>query len=332
MSTTAGVFSETTLQSVRLMVDEAMLDVNLKRDYEPKWETLKAITENQTAKVKALENKDKDYTVEVEFPHACSLEVADNVACETGGVDVSTNVKSYTLSKSKMVKFDIDEIDYRSNDFEAAQLMAKAFLAADKALVEQINKTAIASLFANKGTNSYAGSIGTISGTDTNIAPANWTAATIPYFQHVAVHNEIKNPFIINGDNLFEAYAKAAFDSGNADGKGDVAAYNYMKMYWDIPTMDTESSAVVSYMVDKGAMFFASRSKYPEQMQTLTWGKRWTMPSQFVPGLIYDVLLEEACSSDFNKTSFKVVANYDVLAAPTGCTSTKTGVFRFVNT
>ena len=332
MSTTAGVFTETALQSVRLMVDEAMLDVNLRKDYQPRMETIKGIMAQQTARVTPLVDRSKDYTVEVEFDHACDITAASNVACEAGGVDLSTNVKSYTLSKNYMAKFDIDTVTYRTNDFDVQRQIAKGLLTADVKLVEQINKSAIAALYAARGVNSYNGGKGTVSGLDTNVIPAYWTAELIPYLEHVAVSNKFGQSVLINGANLFEAFRTAQYNAGNANGKGEANMFGSIELFWDIPTMDTESSAVVSYLVDRGAMFFASKAKYEDTMQSYTWGKTWTFDSQFMPGLKYDVLMKEACSSDFNKMSFKVMAHYDVLAAPTGCTSTDTGVLRFVNT
>ena len=91
----------------------------------------------------------------------------------------------------------------------------------------------------------------------------------------------------------------------------------------------------MTYMVNKGALAFvtkaiyegytaASPAKYMDQ-------HRWSMPSFYLPGVVYDVHYDNECSGcgDYFTHNFKLKTTGDIFLNPVGCTATRTGILEF---
>jgi hypothetical protein len=332
MSTTAGVFTETLLQNVRLMADAIMFNDRIKLQYSPQAEVLNALPRIQTARITPLENREKDYTVEVEWMNACGMEVTSCTSCTTCDTETSTNVQTYSLTQCDQTCFQVDENVFLTNDFNAAEAIAKGLLRADALLVESIAQYMVAVLNANDGVNVQGTrGIGTVVGNTTQIAAANWTAAAIPYVISVGQSNRFTSPVFLSGMNMYEAWLTANLNSGNDNGKGAQAMFNTMPFYFDIVNIDAVNTPTyISYLISTGALAFASKAYHTPQMRTMSWGKTYSMPSRFLPGLMIDVLVKEECTEhNLNKMDFILNTKYDILVNPTGCDGTNTGILSF---
>lgn len=333
MSTVAGAFDETLLMNFVVRADEVNADGRVKLQYMPNWDSLNAALQVTNARVLApISASKKDFDVEVEWMNTCEMAVEDNTDCEFDGVKSSTNVKEYKLEHEKVVRFSVDEYDFRDNRVDTEESVAKQFLAADKALVEWLNQLTIARLETFSGVNEYDGDKGTVSGTDTFIPAAYWNADLMGYFHKISILNRFNSPILLNGHNLYTQNYLAAAKAGNANGAGDAVLFGTIPSYWDLFWMDAISDAQVSYLIQNGSIAFASKTYNPDTPQVVNGVfTRYTIDSKWVPGLKYDVFYEPECTtSDAVKHNFKVKVKADMFLNPTGCAATNTGVLRFV--
>lgn len=332
MSTTAGVFTETLLQNVRLMADAIMFDDRINLQFKPQAEILNILPRVQTARITPLERRDKDHVVEVEWLNTCGMEVTSCTSCATCDTETSTNVKEMYLTQCDQTCFQVDEHVFMNNDFGAAEAIAKGLLRADALLCESIAQYLVAVLNANDGVNEQGSrSYGTVAGNTTQIAAANWNANIIPYLITVAQSNRFTNPVFASGMNLYEAWMTANMNSGNDNGKGAQAMFNSMPMYFDIVNIDAVNTPTyISYLISTGALAFASKAYHTPQVRQMTWGKTYSMPSRFLPGLNIDVMVKEECTEhNLNKMDFVLNTKYDILVNPTGCDGNNTGILSF---
>lgn len=331
MSTTAGVFSETLLLDAIVRADEMLFDSRIKQQYIPKYDALKAIMAIQNARVLMPLSSSKDFDVEIEWMNTCDFAVQDNESCVLGGVEASTNVEKYSLTYEKAVPFSVDESKYRDNRFDLEEGIAKSLLAADVALVNHLTSYVIAKLNTFVGQNELDGGKGTVSGTNTYIKPAYWNSELMAYFHRAARMNHFDAPILLSGHNLYEQVYVAAAKAGNADGKGDAVLFGSLPMYFDLDNVDTVNSEQVTYMIESGAVAFASKAYNPVIPETVPGVfTRYRMASKFIPELVYDVHYKPECSTgDTVKHNFKLKMKADIFLNPTGCQSMNTGVLLF---
>lgn len=338
MSRIAGVFSETLLRTLRVKADEIMLDGRIKQQFIPQYEIIKALLSMQTASVnpRLSQRKDSDgrvkrYDLEVMWENACEIEPEDNTNCEFGGTKLSTNAQDYSIDWGQVVNFTISEYDMVDNEFNVAETIAKGMLRADKELVEAYAQYCTAVLEANKGVNQFTGSKGTVVGADTYIQPAYWDSKLIAYFVRVAQLNRFPAFALLSGGNLFEEYFTIMKMMANADGKGDAELFNAVKIFFDLFNIDSVNDPdLVTYMIAQGAVAVANRVYNPPTLEAIGINKRWTMASQFVPELKYDVFYEPECSNDLYDHNFKVKLSADLFVNPEGCEVNNTGILSFV--
>ena len=92
MSTTSGVFSETTLLNIRAKVDAMMFGDRTSLQYKAR---VNAMTETMpkimTANVTAFKDQKKNNKVEVEWMNACEIVDQECTTCSVGGAELSTN-------------------------------------------------------------------------------------------------------------------------------------------------------------------------------------------------------------------------------------------------
>jgi len=334
MSTTAGVFSETVLQNIRVRADEIMFDDRVKQQYIAHVGVMEAINKIQTARLGMFRQKDKDVTVEIEWMNTCGMEVEDNTACEVGGTKSSTNTEEHYLDIEQVVNFSANEYDFVTNDFDLEESIAKQKLTADKLLSEYFAQLMVARLNAYGGVNTLdTTSKGVVAGALTYIEPAYWTAELIAYLERVAVDNNFGDPFTISGANLFESYRIANFNAGNSDGKGKQQMFNAMNIDFDLKNIDQVNTPdLITYLVNRGAVAWASKSYYGSKIKEYTDSKRWSEPSRNIPGLEIEWHYKDECDedSDLYIHHFKAKIKAGIFLNPTGCDENNTGVLRFI--
>ena len=291
MSTTAGVFSETLLQNVRIKASMLAMDDRINLQYKPEIETLKFIQAQQTANIKPIfDVKKKKKIMEIWWENACGIEVADNVDCVVGGNELSTNVETYDLDIQKVAGFTVDEKKFYDNEAMIEENLAKGFLRADKVLSEYLAQVGVGRLNTFLGVNTLTGGKGTVNGNLTEINSAYWSADLMAYLNRVAIDNRIDNPIFLSGQNLYEAWWNAIRESGNDNGKGNAAKFGSANIFFDLRNVDSVNSPdALTYMVQRGMIAMASRTYYGSEVTDYMTEKRYSIPSNFVPGLSYDV-------------------------------------------
>lgn len=333
MSITAGVFSETQLVHIQAKADSIWMDRIQKEDFVPEANIVKCLIDQTTAKFGDLKGK-KDPTVDVGWINACDVSAASCTDCTISGSELSTNVEEYYLNREQCAEFSVCENDFRDNFFDLEDVVAKGFLAASLSLDQYWAAQAVAVLNANVGVNALGTSgKGVVSGTTTYIIPAYWDANLFGYFYRAAIVNRIKRPMLISGANLFESKFIADFESCCENKTGKFGA---MDVCFDLFNIDSVNSPdLMTYMINRGALAFVTKAYY-EGVSAANPAKymdqhRWSMPSFYLPGVVYDVHYDNECSScgDFFTHNFKVKTFGDIFVNPVGCTSTRTGILEF---
>ena len=329
MSTTAGVWSETTLQNIRERIEAVGFDGRTKLQYQAFIDAFKALDYVNTANISALKVTGKKTTVDIEWVNACGLTVEATAACTIGSGELSSNIETYTLDESYQVDFQVQEYDFYTNDFGFEDAIAKGMLAADARLSEKFVQSFITELNTGKGVNVLTAPY-TVAGTDTTIPSANWDSSVYAYFVQAGLMNKFANPAILSGNNLFQNALINNWNAANSDGKGAFAAQNSLFTVFDPLNLTTVNGATnISYMISQGAISWASAPKYATTLQIFDDYRRYSMPSKFVPGLWLNVIIKEVCEDNMTKYNFKVFTDYSVFTNPAGCSATNTGILSF---
>ena len=339
MSRVPGVFSETQLQLLRAKADEIMFDDRIKQQYMPQIGIIDGLRAVNTAQVnpklsqiKTSDGRTKKYDVEVIWDNACGIEAEDCTVCDNEGEKLSTNAQSYSLEFCQEVKFTVDEYDYVDNESDAMLAVAKGMLTADVKLVEAYAQYAVAVLTANRGVNQMGtGSKGVVVGSDTYILPAYWDAKLMAYFMRVSMLNRFTNPVLLSGSNLFEEYLVVQKMIADANGKGDAAMLNALRIYFDLFNIDSVNSPdLVTYLVSQGATAMANRVYNPPTLETIGAAKRWVKNSMFIPEFKFDMYYDAECSNDLVQHNFKTKLTADLFVNPEGCEVNNTGILTFL--
>lgn len=336
MPLTAGDFTPSQLLTAMQTADQMWGDEMMKADFEANVDIVNALRKEQNANVTLLEQPEKDRDITVHWVNMCgeSAEDADNDDCDLSGAELGSDSKNYALSVEKQFKFTVDEMTFRANHYNLEQVIAKGLLKADKAICEAIAATAIARVESFKGVNSVTDGIGTVNGatTETDIAAADWNERAFAYFYRIAIQNQLANPFLLSGTNLFEDRLVTLLAESNANGKGDANLFKLMRTYFDLFNIDTANTPnLKTYMINRGSIAFASKVYYGRTpTQYIGAGQqRWSFASRNLSGFDMDVYYTNRCTANTIKHDFKVKAKYDWFLNPTGCEGTRTGVLAF---
>lgn len=338
MSTVAGVFSETTLRTLRAIADEIMFDDRIKQQFIPQIGIMEGIRNVQTAQVNPKFSQLKDSKgmpkrtdVEVIWENACGITAQECTTCTLDGDKLSTNAQTYSLEFCKEVQFAVSEADYIDNEFDANLSIAKGLLRADKVLVEAYAAYAVSVLEANKGVNAFDGGKGCVLGSDTYIQAAYWDAKLMAYFMRVAQLNSFTTPTLLSGSNLFEEYFVINKMQPDANGKGNQALMQTFPVYFDLFNIDTVNTPnLVTYLLSQNSLAIASRAYNPAVPEVYGASKRWSLPSKFIPEFKFDVFYTAACDNDFVEHQFKVKLLADLFVNPEGCEADNTGILSFI--
>lgn len=332
MSTIGGSFSETELLQMRVKASEILFDDRIKQQFVPQFDILKGIQAIQTATINADFQRKKKYDVEVMWENFCDIEAEDcSDSCDLGGNKSSTNAETKTLACFKEVGFSMSENDFIDNEYEMN--VAKALLKADKSLIEAFAAYAVAQLESFKGDNVLTTGKGTVSGGETSIPAAYWNSSLFAYLNRVSIMNKFSNPVLLSGNNLYEANYIAQAQAGNANGKGDANLFGTMPIYFDLFNIDTVNSPdLKTYMLSQGSMAMVSKTLNPNVPEKTDAFTRYTMRSNFMPSLSYDVWYNNVCENSTGrllKHNWTIRLTADIFANPVGCDLNNTGVLAF---
>lgn len=331
-SGTAGNYTATQLQKVIAKIDKAWADNQQHAEYVPNVDVVLALMKEQTARIKEIEDPEKDKTLRIYWVIDCNTGVTtdDEDDCTINGPEAESKAQDYALTIKKMVKFSVKENMGRTNEVNREDALAVQLLARMKELDEYIAQTAVSKINSFAGTNQFTGGIGVVDGLTTYIAPSFWAGDMYGYFAQVAIMNKFKSPFMLHGSNLFQQNWQAAFNAANANQKDQLPKLQSIRSYWDMWNIDSVNTPdAVSYMITKGAIAFSSKHYYPQNtpVEFMT-SKRWSIESKTLKGVWYDVIYTNRCNQEDIIHDYKLKVKFDFFLNPTGCNEDVTGVLK----
>lgn len=295
----------------------------------------KAVLENQSVRFGDILSKDKKRILALEWLTACdATTTACSDDCSIDGSDATPECKEYEITCLREAAFKVGHRAYRERTINVEQSIAFNLELRMKMLDEWIAQYILTSLEAGAGTNLYTGggSAFTVLAGKTTVTAAAWNDNIWGYFDLAARLNKFTNPYGITGTNLYQLMFNRTKEQGNADGKGNFAKMNTIKMYADPENVETISPAG-TYLLHKTAVAFASKSWYPlgaANAEKLTADRMaYAVKSRNLPGVEYDVFVERTCVSNEIYDAFKVQLNGLFAINPTPCNVTNNGILLF---
>lgn len=321
------------LTEIMIEADKAWLDPMKNADLVADANTAKAVLANQQVKMGPLTVKDKKNIVALEWLTACDATTqACTDDCTIEGVDAIPECKEYEISCLQESTFKVPDRHYRERTIDAAQSIAFNLEKRKKLLDEYIAQYILTGLVANAGVNTYTGGIGTVAGATTTIAAANWNDSIWGYFDLVARLNKFQSAYGITGTNLYQLIFNRSLEVGNADGKGNFAKMNTLKMFLDPENVEVIAPAT-TFLLHKTAVAFVNKSWYPlgaaNAVELMADQMAWSEASRNLPGVTYDVITKRTCYANEYYTAFKVQLHGLFAVNPTPCTETNNGILQF---
>jgi len=313
-------------------------DANFRREVQPEVEVVNALKAFQTANVSFFNPTDKKAKLRIYWIEACEGAVQDcTVDCAWTGTNVSSDCQDYEIGVCKETIFTIDDSDFYGNYVSFNQAVAKGLLKHTTLLDNEIEKFVIAGLDSFSGANQYPVASDNRATQDINgntyIEGPYWTASLMSYFAKVRRINFMPDARLFSGENMYDHYWNAQMDSANADGKGAMNKFDSMGWFFDIANMDTVLGAKKTLMVSPHAAAFVSTNRVltPQDITNGADVSRFSIPSQNIPGVTYDVYYRTECvnAGEDLKHHWRIVARYDLFQSPVLCDNNVTGVLSF---
>jgi hypothetical protein len=321
------------LATVQAKADARWLDPIKNIDMIASATTAKAVLENQSVKLGELQDKNKKLVVSLEWLTDCDATTTDcSDDCTIDGADASPVCKEYEVTCLQEATFKVADRAYRERTIDAPDSIAFLLEMKKKMLDEWIAQYILTALHTNVGTNVYTGGVGTVAGSTTSIPAAAWNDNIWGYFDLVSRMNKFGNAYGITGTNLYQLIFNRSLEAGNADGKGNFAKMNTLKMYLDPENVET-IAANHTFLLHKNAAAFVGKAWYPlggaNAVELMPGQMAWSENSRNLPGVSYDVITKRTCVSNEYYTAFKVQLHGTFALNPTPCSETNTGILQF---
>jgi len=332
----SGDFTCADLVKVTVKMQDMWADSAVEKQYKGNVDAALAVLTEQTAQFTPLEDPNKDNIVRVEWIDDCNNVVADCTdECTIVGAESEATCKDYEIAICKEIEYSVDDRKFRGSNMSIDEVTARGWMNKIKALDEEIAKTVVAKVDSFAGVNQYGGGIGNVVGNETYIDAAYWTPAVMGYFAQVSILNKMSNPYLLDGDNLFQQTWIANFNSLNANQASELPKLQTIRTYFDLFNMNAVLAPdKKTFLIDKSAVALVSKSFYGSTPQQILNGAdviRWSIPSNSLPGVTYDVIYQTECSVNSIIHKYKFMARFDVFLNPTSaCAVDNTGVLSFV--
>lgn len=296
-----GNFDTSDLLSMQVKLRELGSTESVMRQYAYDPVVFRALRENQVARLSGLENKDKDNTVTVHWiEHAKSATdpKACTTTCDFTGERAGTYSETYTLDDCVEYIFQSDEDTFRTSYYSPEEELARQFLTADLELAKQANSKSITFLDANNAASNYLPGGWTNDSGDIVVPTADWNPSMYAKFKVMSVRNKMPNFTMISGLGLHDVYWEAMH-------KTDAELMNKLGTqrlpYFDLEDLDVAVADMPTFLVNNGTYAIAVKNRYnPGEIKDHGHdGRRsYSIPSQFVPGLYFDVNERKSCGAD----------------------------------
>ena len=312
-------------------------DSMLAEDQKPQIEVLDAITAIQTATIDSNLPEERD--IKITWLDNCDLAVATcERDCTFTGQEADSTAQTLQIDECKEVTFSMRLDPWLKggdvNVFGLADELAVNLNRAMKVSAEAVAQYAITFMNSNLGVNLATTGIDgfTVASTDTTVTADNYEdTKVIGKFARTAARNKFSSPYFIDGGAFYQLLFMAQTSQGNGEGKGDALRMGRYPMYMDLfNPAAVNGSTEITYMVNKGALAFASKGWYSTNPITLGGSMtRFQIRNRFFPSIVHDVDVHEVCTSGVWYSHYRVKMAYQLFLNPTGCTATQTGLLKF---
>ena len=349
----AGDFTASTLSTVIETEDAIFGDARQKRLYMPKSVALQEIVKEQTARLDSV-TASAINKIKVAFVNTNGITANDCPApsCTPTGALLATDGVEYTLDQCTAADNFKVEVVVGANPYSAyangiigyAQLVATGMLRQKKEIEEKMAAKSVSLTVGKAGVNAdtYGENGSVVTGTNTTIPAAYWTANLFPFFQQEAELNRFANPYMIHGRNLNLYRLEAIPNAQNNNQRSQLADFELIESAWDPFTFGKLSLDRVSLMIDAGAIAFANRNVYGRTVEEPMANTRaFSVPSISFPGVVdFDVEVTRVCEvvavgTAMVKKWFDVFSMkapfYNIIANPANGLAGDTGVLKFTN-
>lgn len=331
----AGSFTCADLVKVTVKMSEIWADSAVEKQYKGNVGAALALIQEQNVTFPELKDPEKENTVRVEWVDDCNNAVGDLVnECVINGLESEGTCKDYELTIFKDIDYVINDRKFRTTNTNFEEVLARGWMNKIKALDEIVAQTIVAKIDSFAGANQFTTGIGDVVGNDTFIEAGFWTSAVMAYFAQVAILNESNDVYLLDGANLFQQNWLAQFTKLNADQASDQPMLQTIRTHFDLFNIDSILAPdKKTFMIDRSAVAMCSKVFYsstPEQILNGADVIRFSIPSNALPGVSYDVIYQTQCSGSAILHKYKFIARFDVFLNPTSaCNPTNTGVLSF---
>ena len=344
----AGQFTESQLLETRLKAEQYWKNSAHAASYTPEATSAKAVLENQTMKFDAFEDYvTKERKVKVTWLDACGAEVRDCVStCELTEEEIESKSKEYQPDICKQIGFAVDCTKLTTNDYTSDEVVLHGIATRVKALDEYWARQILAKLAAYAGINVAPAPFTFDAPSMTTLVPENaYNLRMLANILQQGKLNRMSDVYMIDNGALYLEMLNAKFNAGNAEGKGDATRMSmFEKMLYD-DQFNFAAAGITedTFMISKGAIAFQTVNKNPDR-PTLIGGSVqqtvYTIPSNMLPGVKYDVYYTVECKTVNNKAHYFHTWTFEtngiIALNPEGCpvtvggeTYTPTGVLGF---
>lgn len=334
----AGDFSPTRLSELQLNAETKWHDKVKNRDYTPDLATAKVIVEQQTADMSEITTVGLDQVVSVNWVDFCQDNSDDTVTdaddCDIEATEAESKTEQKKIDTFVQDTFKVTEESFRGNFIKMDDSIAISLLAMERNLINKLNKKMAAKLLTFGGINQYAGAgtIGTNVNGYTEILADKFTAeGFFPYLQQARVMNKFTSLLTLDGGNLFQDNYRSQKFLGNDNGKAAASMYGDLTYRNDLFGFAANSIQDVTIVLDPGSVAFGSAYRFPETPREIKNPSitRYSVPSNYIPGLRYDVTYKMECVGTTITHSWKYKIRTGLWLNPLRCNEDITGVMLF---
>lgn len=305
-----GDFSPTQLLKLQLKAETMWADSQLNASVVPHADAAVAILSKQNAKFDVLNDRDHDLVVKVNFINPCGVVARDCTQdCAQTEQELSTGTKEYTPNICKESGFAIDQNKFRTNQYNFEETYAVGMSQAIKVLDEFWAQQALVKLKTFAGANVSNSAYSAVNGY-TTIPNLGTSLTTLVDLMQDSMLNRIENAYFIDNGLFYKPLTNAAFDSGNAEGKGAAAR---LKVFQDVFYSDMwnfKPAGVVKedvFMIGAGAVAMKTVNQNPDSplyMGSKVGETIYTVASNLLPNVVYDVVYSVTCKIVNNKKTY----------------------------
>ncbi len=300
-------------------------------------EAINLVRQKQTAGIGqfGLADNNKDTTVQIAWLNACAVvDQACSDDCVQNSIELTDDSKTYTLTLCREAPFSFTKKTLRSKIWSEEEVIAVGLNKAIASLDTYWTKMVYTKLQTFLGVNAYSSSkwAAAVAPNRSEVTVANTNINLIPELIIAGAINKFSAPWYLSGSLLFSDYWVADRKNVPADGQGGQGIkniYDGLDINFDIFHADAVSGAKWIYQINNGALAHVTKAYYEGGPEESKVDMRFSVPSNNIPGVIYDVIMKEVCVSNDIKLSFVVQTKGDILLNPTGCVPTNTGVIGY---